>query len=86
MTRKNNARGKKGEKVPIPPVRVKYWDAHYWQEMPNDERFILLGICPAPLGYCPWRTFRHHVLHGLLMGYPLWSVLRWSWRNRRGWE
>lgn len=70
--------------VDIPDAVVKRWDGHWWHRIPNDERFVSLGICPAPAG--PWQTFRYHVLHGLLMGYPLVSILRFAWRNRRSFD
>lgn len=39
-----------------------------------------LGFCPRPVGQC--QTVLHHVWHGLLMRYPIRSVVCFAWRNR----
>lgn len=64
----------------LPPVRVRYWAGRQWHEVPDDDRWLYLGIAPTP--QTTWQTVRYHVLHGLIMRYPLLSVLRFAWRNR----
>lgn len=34
---------------------------------------MMIGICPTPK--TRWQSIRHHILHGLLMNYPLWAIL-----------
>jgi hypothetical protein len=41
---------------------------------------IALGTAPVPR--TPLQTMIHHVCHGLLMRYPLWSIFRFAWTNR----
>jgi len=42
-----------------------------WQE---------LGVCPKPTTVLD--TIIYHIAHGALMHYPLWSILKFAWRNR----
>jgi hypothetical protein len=37
-----------------------------------------LGTCPQPL--TRWQWARHNLLHGLLMGFPLWDVVVYTIR------
>lgn len=57
-------------------------DGQQWLLMNGvDGNWIELGIAPAPTTV--WQTFIYHFAHGLLMRYPLWDVLKFSWQNRR---
>lgn len=64
----------------VPPVRVKYWRGKQWREVPDGPDWIFLGIAPTP--QTTWQALLYHILHGLIMRYPIADVLRWSWRNR----
>jgi hypothetical protein len=64
-----------------PHARIVEYRGRWWHENPGDPEWTMLGFAPTPHG--PWVAFRHHVLHGLLMHYPLRRVLAWSWRHRR---
>ena len=65
----------------IPAAELRWEDGRWWFALPDDPGIVHLGIAPAPT--TTWQTFVYHVCHGLIMHYPLWSVLTWSWRNRR---
>jgi hypothetical protein len=45
---------------------------------------VPLGICPRPVTRL--QAFRHHLHHGLLMRYRLWSVIRFAWKQRTSFE
>lgn len=55
-------------------------DGRWWQELPQDDKWVHLGFSPAP--QTAWQTFWHHVYHGLLMHYALLAVLAFAWRQR----
>jgi hypothetical protein len=63
-----------------PHAELREMDGRWWQELPGDPAWIHLGFAPTPRG--PWRTFAHHLLHGLLMGYRWRPCLRFAWRHR----
>ncbi len=68
-----------------PVAELRLVDGRWWSEhIANDPNWIALGYAPRP--HTTWQTFRHHVLHGLLMGYRLMPVLAWSWLNRESWR
>lgn len=45
-----------------------------------DTEVVHLGIAPAPKTL--WRNLIHHFCHGLIMQFPLWDVIAFTWRNR----
>jgi hypothetical protein len=63
-----------------PTAEIRWLDGRWWQELPGDDEWVHLGFCPAPTN--AWQTFCYHVWHGLLMRYPLWDILTFSWQNR----
>lgn len=65
----------------LPPADLIEHDGRLWFALPDDDTVIHLGVAPAPTTV--WQTLVYHICHGLIMHYSLWSVLAWSWRNRR---
>ncbi len=64
-----------------PNLRLELRDGSWWQELPAAEsRWVHLGFCPSPVGVC--RTVLHHICHGLMMGYRIRDVVRWSMKHR----
>lgn len=65
------------------PLRVKFdpESQTFYEEMLQDPAWLRMGYVPAPASRLGW--FLHHVIHGLLMRYPLTAVLRWSWQHSR---
>jgi hypothetical protein len=59
-----------------PNARLVEHDGSWWHEDPSNPSWMFLGFAPSPQG--TWATFRYHVLHGLLMSYPLRSVVRFA--------
>ena len=68
----------------VPPVNVKYWRFRQYREVPRDPSWTFMGIAPTPK--TTWQTIRYHVLHGLIMRYPILSILRFAWQNRHSFE
>lgn len=65
----------------VPPVRVKFIDGTYFlEQLPADE-WMTLGHARRP--QTRWQWFRYHVLHGLMMGYPFFSVIRYAQSNSK---
>lgn len=50
----------------------------YREVICNDE-FLSLGVCPTPKN--KKEQFKHDILHGLLMNYPIFKVIEYSIRN-----
>jgi hypothetical protein len=71
----HRARYDRGEMMP-PALRAKFWDGSWWDERLDDKGWLLLGVAPYPR--TRWQWFKHHILHGLLMDYPFWSVLKYA--------
>lgn len=63
-----------------PRAELREIDGRWWQELPDDSRYVHLGFCPTPTG--ARQTFIHHMCHGIMMGYPLFDVLAYAWRHR----
>lgn len=69
----------------VPPVRVKWIGFRQYREVPfRSEGWVFMGIAPLPR--TTWQTIRYHILHGLIMQYPLWSILKFAWRNRHSFK
>lgn len=64
-----------------PRAELREIEGRWWQELPGDPVYVFLGFAPTPR--TPWRTFLHHLAHGVMMGYRLWPSLRFAWRHRR---
>jgi hypothetical protein len=50
----------------------------------DNEYELELGQAPRPRN--SWEGFLYHICHGLIMRYPLWKVLAWSWLNRKSFQ
>lgn len=48
-------------------------------KMIDNPAWLHMGWVPTPKTRFGW--FVYHAVHGLLMRYPLWDVLVWSWKN-----
>jgi len=59
-------------------------DGSIWVKEPDSYDWMPLGIAPTPRS--SWQIFWYHVGHGLVMQYPLWSILKFSWKNRHGFK
>lgn len=49
--------------------------------MHPDSAWIHLGIAPRPR--TTWEVILYHIGNGLVMQYPLLSILSFAWQNRR---
>lgn len=57
-----------------PPAQtVKEFDGRMWYQETNNNDWMNIGMVARPK--TKWEWTRHHILHGLLMNYPLWTVL-----------
>ena len=63
-----------------PPVRVKYIEGVVYIEQLDSKKWLHMGHAKRPRTKYGW--FKYHVLHGLMMGFPLLPVLWYAWRNR----
>jgi len=62
-----------------PPVRsiiTNKQDGKHYEELLNDPDWLSMGYIPQPQSTLGW--FRHHLIHGMMMGYPLRSVIAFS--------
>jgi hypothetical protein len=82
-----------GKLLQPPPVRFGHWRGGLgtvrrpvgdWPWPASTQRhardWLELGWAPRPRSVA--EGFRYHLGHGLVMGYPLLSVLAFAWRNR----
>lgn len=55
-----------------------------YEKLISDRRWIYLGYIPRPQSHLGW--FLYHLIHGLLMRYPLYKILGFAVlnTNRRG--
>lgn len=59
-------------------------DGYYFKLPEFNSEWIHLGIAPVPRNVR--QTFIYHLCNGLLMQYPLWSVIRYAWRERHSFK
>ena len=69
---------------PLPTVQGVDEDGNVWIANEQPEGWMCLGIAPRP--DTTLRCFLYHLGHGLVMQYPLLSVLWFSWRNRHNYR
>jgi hypothetical protein len=50
----------------------------------DNEYELELGYAPRPRN--SWEGLLYHICHGLIMRYPLWKVLAWSWIHRKSFQ
>ena len=64
-----------------PPLRtvIKHKDGKQYEELLDDSDWISFGYAPRPATRLGW--FVYHIAHGLLMHYPLRSVLAFALLN-----
>ena len=67
-----------------PPPRVVFDERKeaYFLEMLNDPRWLPVGYIPTPRSRLGW--FAYHLVHGLVMQYPVWKVIGYSILNTGG--
>lgn len=64
-----------------PVIQMMWHDGAWWQQAPSESSgYTQLGVAPIPKNR--WEGFWHHLFHGLLMGYPLFEIIIFSWCNR----
>ncbi len=68
------------ERLMPPAVRVKWIEGVYYIEQLDSEKWLHMGHVKRPR--TKWGWFRYHVLHGLIMGFPVLSVVVYAWRNK----
>lgn len=68
-----------------PPIaELVYLDTGEYVNLPDydmDSDWIQLVVCPTPTTVID--TIVYHIAYGTLMHYPLLSILKFAWRNRR---
>lgn len=64
-----------------PDAQMMLTDNGMYIKVLDDPKWLFMGWVPTPRTDFDW--FIYHIMHGLLMRYPLWDVLVWSWRNYR---
>lgn len=67
-----------------PSTDVMFIRNKQWVCVDYGQDWVHLGIAPRPK--TQWQAFIHHIAHGVLMNYPVWDVLVWSWKNRDSFE
>jgi hypothetical protein len=63
-----------------PATETTVIDNELWVKYNYGDEWQFLGIAPRPKTV--WQTLIYHICNGLLMRYPLWDILVWSWQNR----
>ena len=68
-------------KLNPPPLLVKYDEIRsiYFIEILDDPKWLPIGYIPTPKTHLGW--FLYHLIHGLVMRYPVHKVLYYSLTN-----
>ncbi len=67
------------ERLNPPDAQMELLDDGVYIKLLDDPAWLHMGWVPTPTTRLGW--FVYHVIHGLLMRYPAWDVLVWSWKN-----
>lgn len=67
-----------------PTAEMRVINGELWVKYDYGDDWQLLGIAPRPKTV--WQTLIYHICNGLIMQYPLWDVLLWSWQNRHSFQ
>ena len=71
------------DRLNSPPCHIRNdSEGAIWEKWLEDDQWLRMGYVPTPTTRLGW--FIYHIVHGLLMHYPLTAVLVWSWRNTYG--